>query len=155
MFEKFDRDARGTILRAREQAKRAGSPTLEAEHFLLALAEAPIGRAGAALTGLGVTEEAVRGAMDRELVGALASVGVREASSLSAATPRPRRGVPRWGQSAKLAIQRALEEAVSRGDRRIGNEHVLLALVGAEAGVVPRLLNELDLTPDQIRAALA
>jgi ATP-dependent Clp protease ATP-binding subunit ClpA len=155
MFEQLDRDARGAILRAREQAKRAGSPTLEAEHLLLALAEVPIGRAGTALTGLGLTEEVVRAAIDRELVGALTAVGVRESGVLSVATPRPGRGVPRWGQSAKLAIKRSLEEAVRRGDRRIGNEHLLLALVGAEAGVVPRLLEELDVSPGQIRAALA
>ena len=153
MFEKLGRDGRGTIVRAREQAKRAGSPTLEAEHILLALAEVPLGRAGAALTSLGLTEEVVRASIDRELVGALAAVGVRESRTPSA-VPRARRGEPRWGQSAKLAMKRSLEETVRRGERRIGNEHLLLALVGAEAGVVPRLLDELDLTPDQIRAAL-
>jgi ATP-dependent Clp protease ATP-binding subunit ClpA len=154
MFEQLDRNARGTILRAREHARRAVSPTIEAEHFLLALAEVPVGRAGVALAGLGLTEEAVRAAIDRELLGALAAVGVRGHGARSAPTPRPRRGGPRWGQSAKLAMKRSLDEAVRRGDRRIGNEHLLLALVGAEAGVVPRLLQELGATPDQFRAAL-
>src|SRR3989442_12011181 len=112
MPEKLGRDARGTVRRAQVQARAAGAHSIEAHHLLIALTEAPMGRAGHALAGLGVTEAAVREALDREMAGALAAAGVHESLPARRVPPLRGRSSPRWGQSAKLALKRTLEEAV-------------------------------------------
>ena len=112
------------------------------------------GHAAHAITTLGITAEAVTDALDRELVGTLAAVGVESSGRTRFARSGDRR-VPRWGQSAKLALKRALEEAVRLGDRAIHGEHLLVAIAGAEAGRIPRLLVELGIDEAQVRAALS
>lgn len=49
---------------------------------------------------------------------------------------------------------RALQVALDRGHKRIDDRHILLALSQAEAGVIPRVLRALDVTPSGIDAAL-
>src|SRR2546425_1717992 len=132
MFERLGHDARSTVHQAQLQAREEGAGTIEAPHLLLALTEAP-GRAGRVLANLGMTGETVRAALDREFADALAAVGVHESLPARRKLSTPRRGFPRWGQSAKLAIKRALGEAIRRGDGKLGNEHLLLAVVSAEA----------------------
>jgi ATP-dependent Clp protease ATP-binding subunit ClpA len=153
MFEKLGRDARRTVKRGRELALARGSADVEVEHFLLALVEEPAGRAGAAIASLGLTSDAVSHAMDRELVGALAAAGVDATSRRSSSSPSESRA-PRWGQSAKLTLKRALVETLRSGDRTIHDHHLLLAIVSAEAGRVPRLLDELGINADDVRAVL-
>jgi ATP-dependent Clp protease ATP-binding subunit ClpA len=153
MVERLGRDARDTLRRARAQAQAHGDATVEAQHMLLVLTEAP-GRAGRVLVTLGLTEQSVREALDREVAGALAAVGVHDSQPAGRMLPTRGRRVPRWGQSAKLALKRTLHEARRRGERRLGNEHLLLAVVSAEAGVIPRVLDELQISPAQVREAL-
>ncbi len=153
MFEKFGRDARRTVKRARDLAQARGAADIEAEHLFLALVEEPAGRAAAVIADLGLTAAAVSTAMERELVGALAAAGVdasTRAGSLSPTSPR----VPGWGQSAKLALKRAVGETVRSDDRAIHDHHLLLAVMAAEAGRTPRLLVELGIDAAQVRAAL-
>jgi hypothetical protein len=91
-------------------------------------------------------------ALERELATALQAVGVVAPAGIgpSATVGRPN---PPWGQSAKLALERTLRAGVEEGDRQLEGRHLLLALARAEAGVVPRLLDELDITPAKIRSA--
>ena len=49
---------------------------------------------------------------------------------------------PRMAAGAKGALEHALRIALARGDKRIGSGHILLALLRAEAGTVPRALRE-------------
>ena len=49
---------------------------------------------------------------------------------------------------------RALQVALDGGHKRIDDRHILLALNQAEAGVIPRVLRALDVTPSDIEAAL-
>ena len=49
-------------------------------------------------------------------------------------------GQPRWGASAKASIERALTIAKVRGDRRIVPTHILLGVLRAHEGTVPRTL---------------
>lgn len=152
MFERFSRTARDAAKGARDIAAADGSDTVEAEHLLLALTRQAGDRTSGALLDLGLTEQTVRDALDHEFADALAAVGV-------AATVRPRRPSaptrsPRWGQSAKLALERTLQVAVDRGHKRIDDHHLLIALSQAEAGVVPRVLRALGVTPSQIDTAL-
>lgn len=153
MFEKFGRDARRTVKRARDLAHARGDADVEAEHLFLALVEEPAGRAAAVIADLRLTGAAVSKAMERELVGALAVAGVDASARAGSSSPISRRE-PRWGQSAKLALKRALAETVRRGDRTIQDHHLLLAIVDAEAGRIPRLLAELEIDAERVRAAL-
>ena len=134
MFERFTKDARAVVERAREEARDLGSPNVEAEHLLLAASERSPGLAGAELD-----HDAILAALDAEGERALASVGVT-ASEYDLPPARPHAGTPRWGTSAKLAMQRSLKAAVRRGDRRILAAHVLLGVLQAPAGTVPRAL---------------
>src|SRR2546430_7349719 len=154
MLERFGRDARATVRRAQSRARAEGAISLEAQHLLLALTEVPSGRAGRVIVSLGLTQETVRQALDREMARALAAAGVHETPPVRRIPPTLGRGFPRWGQSAKLALKRTLEEALRRGDRTMGNEHLLLAIVSAEAGVIPRVLEEIQITPAQVRAGV-
>ncbi len=61
-------------------------------------------------------------------------------SSFALPPLRPGPATPRWGASAKLALQRSLAAAVARGDRAIGAGHLLLGVLAAGRGTVPRAL---------------
>lgn len=132
--------ARAIAERAREEARTAGSPTLEAEHILLAISAAPGTAAQRVLASAGLDHDAIREALDREFADSLMGVGV----SLSAFDLRhpandPAR-TPRWGQSAKLVFQRAAKVLAARRDRRLGATHLLLGVLRARIGTVPRAL---------------
>jgi hypothetical protein len=45
-----------------------------------------------------------------------------------------------FAQPAKTALERSLRVSLERADRRIGTGHVLIGLLRAEAGTVPRVL---------------
>ena len=61
---------------------------------------------------------------------------------------------PRWGASAKQGLERALVEAKRRGDREIGPEHILLGLLRAEHGAVPRILAAEGIDRDELTGRL-
>lgn len=149
MFERFTRTAKAAVGRAHQIAAEEGASTVEAEHLLLALAQGSTPRAGRALRKLDMTEEPIREALDREFHKALQTVGVGPVAGPARRQARPF-SKPRFGQSARLALERSYQVALARGDRRIEDHHILLALAQAEAGVLPRLLKELDVTPTGI-----
>lgn len=152
MFERFGPSARAAVKRARDIAAVDGADTVESEHLLLALTQQANEPTARALETLGMTELAVRAALDEERAHALLTVGV--AATVPSRRPlRAGRSTPKWGQSAKLALRRTLQVAVDRGHRRIDDRHLLLALSQAEAGVVPRVLRARDVTPSDIDIA--
>ncbi|MEJ2887633.1 Clp protease N-terminal domain-containing protein [Actinomycetospora sp. OC33-EN06] len=64
-----------------------------------------------------------------------------------------------WGhipfeRGAKKVLELALREAIRRGDRSIGSEHILLGLLHEETGRSSGLLHARGLTLRGIRAAL-
>jgi ATP-dependent Clp protease ATP-binding subunit ClpA len=155
MFERFSRSARATVRRARDVAAADGSDSVEAQHVLLALTQHADGSTARALDALGINERTVRAALDEELADALQVVGV----AAVVPPPSPTRGrsgraTPKWGQSAKLVLVRALQVTVDRGHKQIDDRQLLIALTGAEAGVIPRLLRTLGVTASDIDAAL-
>lgn len=153
MFERFSRPARAAVKRAQRVAGEEGAGSVEAEHLLLALTQQASDRTARALHTLGMTDAMVRAALQREFADALLAVGV-----VGPVGPRPSSGsttsTPRWGQSAKLTLVRTLQVALDRGHKRIEEHHILLALTHAEAGVIPRVLRTLDISPSDIEAAL-
>jgi hypothetical protein len=95
-----------------------------------------------ALAGLGIDVDAVVARVEEEHgAGALA-------------TPRRRRSRGRFAPEAKSVLERSLRIAVGRGDKHIGDEHLLLALL-ARPGVAANVLADHDVTYVQAERALA
>jgi len=143
MFERFSHDAREVVKVAEAEARELGSPTIEAEHLLLALADRV-----AALPAAGLDHDGVLAALDAERDRSLAAVGV----SASGFEPSPLPSKPKFATSAKSALELALREALARGDKRILPGHVLLGVLRPQAGTVPRALQQAGVDRDELRA---
>jgi ATP-dependent Clp protease ATP-binding subunit ClpA len=154
MFERFTRSARDVVAAAEAEARALGSPTVDAEHLLLALAGPQGAALRSVLAGAGLDRQGVLDALETERERSLTAVGVSARDfDLPAA---PRTGArPRWGASAKLALERSLRAALDRGDRRIEPGHILLGLLRAEAGTVPRALAAAGIDRDELADAVA
>jgi ATP-dependent Clp protease ATP-binding subunit ClpA len=151
MFERFVADARRVAVEATSVAAGLGSPSVEAEHLLVSIAASP-NPAGLALRDAGLDAAEVRDAIQRDFERVLGRVGV-DASGWGIAS-NCRRTKPGWGASAKQALERAFVEAKRRGDRRIDCEHILLGLLRAEYGTVPRLLAAEGIDRDELTGRL-
>ena len=155
MFERFADETRLKVQRAVELAEREGAAMVEVEHLLLALVDPVTDGVGSTLESAGLTLQSVNAGRDREFRSALSLAGVTTARSVPAGSPRLRRGrTTRFAPSAKLALQRALEVALQRGDRSINNTHLLSAIHQAEVGIMPRLLDELGTNPEDLEQAV-
>ena len=157
MFERFTREARLVVTAAETEARELGSPTIDAEHLLLALAN--LDRAttvGGVLAEVGLGRDDVIAALEAERERSLAAVGI-SIGDFDVSPPRPTTK-PRMAAGAKGALEHALRISLVRADKRIESGHILLALLRAEAGTVPRALKEagIDRTElnDQTAAAL-
>jgi ATP-dependent Clp protease ATP-binding subunit ClpA len=142
MFERFDKDSRAVVVQAREEVRRLGDPAVEAEHLLLILARLSDGDAGRVLAESGLTHDGVRDALDAARRRSLDVAGVGGAIVALAEQPPPLVGEPRWGTSAKRALQRAARSAQSRGDRSLRPTHLLLGVLSANEGTVSRAVAE-------------
>jgi ATP-dependent Clp protease ATP-binding subunit ClpB len=60
----------------------------------------------------------------------------------------------RLTQKSQEAVQQAQSIATRRGHIEVDGEHLLLALVQQEGGLVPRLLEKLDVVPGNFARAL-
>jgi len=132
MFERFTRDARQVVKAAETLASGLGSPTVEAEHLLLALADSvPV------LADYGLDHDGVLAALDEERERSLHAVGISARDFDLPPQPLTR---PRFAASSKLALERAVRAAAARSDRRIAGGHILVGVLAADAGTVPRAL---------------
>ena len=113
---------------AATEAKRDGSPAVEAHHLLLAVAAQ---RSPAP----GLDHAAVRAALDLEFARSLAAAGVH-ISGVPHASPTD--ATPGLGASARAALERGLATVRDKRDIRPG--HILLGVLLAEVGTVPRAL---------------
>jgi ATP-dependent Clp protease ATP-binding subunit ClpA len=121
------------VTRAEEEARELGSPTVEAEHLLVALADHPVVREA------GLDRDGVIDALERETERSLAAVGV-SADEFDLPRPRPRAGGLGFGTSAKLALRRSMLVRSGRRQRDLNATHVLIGVLRAEVGTVPRAL---------------
>lgn len=152
MLERFTKEAGGVAAGARDRARMRGSGTVEAEHVLLALAAELEGVAGRVLRSLGLDEAAVDVALRADFEATLGQVGV-SLDAFEVPPPIPLAGTPRWGTSAKAALEGALAAAQARGDRRIESAHILLAVLSAHEGTVPRALRGAGVEPADVVVA--
>ncbi|WP_097866042.1 Clp protease N-terminal domain-containing protein [Streptomyces sp. rh34] len=179
MFERFTRGARATVKGAVGQAERGGADSVTEEHLLLALLEQEGGRASFAVTALGLRDRRAsleasfagarrRGGLTKADTDALAGIGIdigaivsRVEGAHGEGALATGRGGHRWWWSghrpftpgAKTVLEKSLRVALGRGDRFIGEEHLLLALT-AMPGVVADVLAEHGATYATVQRAL-
>jgi len=133
----FDQYLRAILDRAEREARDDGSPTIEAQHALLAMAALDGTDARRVLDAVGLSYDALREALHREYAHSLSAVGVSlDAFDLPRATPDPARR-PQPGAWFGPAMER-MAAAGGKGELRSG--HLLLGLLGPEVGTVPRAL---------------
>jgi D-alanyl-D-alanine carboxypeptidase len=137
MFERFKTDARVVILDAMQEARVRADPKIEAEHLLLALTQRSASDAGRVLVGVGLDHDQLRSALDEGVHRTLEAVGV---SVWLPESTLPMSGYPSWGESAKAALRRASMIAKDRGNRHLSPSHILLGVLHAREGTVPRTL---------------
>ena len=151
---RFGREARKVVEGAMIEAGELGSRSLEAEHLLLALARRETTPAGAVLAGAGLDHDGVREALGAEVERSLRAVGIDAADF----PLRPRHSLgrrPRPAESFKLALRRGNAIALSRRDRHTNPLHVLLGVLDAPVGTVPRALDAAGIDAADLRAAAA
>ena len=130
---------RDTLRDARGEATRAGSKTVEAEHLLLALAARSSGPVPRLLADSGLDRDGIDSALEAEHRRSLAIAGVEPLTAeQSLATPRS--AVPVWGSSVREALLRGHRIASKDRRARENNVDVLLGILQAEVGTVPRAL---------------
>lgn len=124
------------IMRAEVEARTDGSSTVEAAHLFLAVAGHPEATVHTVLAEFGLDLDSVRAALDREFVRSLDAVGV---ASSAYQLPPPSRltAHPKMGTSGKLVLERAFTSARKKDLRPA---HLLLGILAAEVGAVPRAL---------------
>jgi len=140
VFERFTEEARIVVVEAQAEARELRHPHLGTEHLLLGLMRIPSGCVAAdVLAALDLNGDNVRARLLE-----LAPSGEEPASGQMAFTPRSRR-----------VLEVALREALRRGDRDVGAEHILLAIARDDQDAMSlRLLREFQIAPDRLRAAV-
>jgi len=138
LFERFTERARQVVVLAHEEANGFKHDYIGTEHILLGLLRDQEGMAARVLSAFEITVERVRGEVVR-------TVGVGE-STVAGQIPFTAR--------AKKALELALQEALGLGHNYIGTEHILLGLVALNEGPATQILNDFDVSPEQIRSAV-
>jgi len=126
-----------TVDQARHEAQDDGSASIEAHHLLLAIAGREGTVAQRVLASVGLDRLAIRQALDREFEHSLHAVGV---SAAAFELPGVGRGRPpaNIGASTRLAFERGFASGVRKKELR--SAHLLLGILAAEVGTVPRAL---------------
>jgi D-alanyl-D-alanine carboxypeptidase len=135
---RFAEHARAIVRQAEKEAGEARSPLVEAEHLLLALTGEHGIEARDILASVGLDRDGVRVALDREFRQSLAAAGVTLPDAGMPAASRDPRHRARFATSGKLVMERAVKAAA--GQRQIRPGHLLLGVLAAQAGTVPRAL---------------
>jgi ATP-dependent Clp protease ATP-binding subunit ClpA len=133
MFARYLKYSRQTIVRAKHEADRFGSPEIDPEHILLALLNDPA-----------LTRRTMQGISEKEIV-----------IALEAHIPRGARNpLPHdleLSKTAREALVLAEVEADKLGHQDIRNEHILLGVVECGNSFAAKLLAREGVSPDHIR----
>ncbi|WP_349903966.1 Clp protease N-terminal domain-containing protein [Parafrigoribacterium humi] len=127
---------RVSLARARTEARRAGSRTLEAEHLILALAAEHGSAPARLLAEIGLDHARLTDAFREERRQSLAFAGV----DIALPEAKEWRGTPVWSSSAKNAIIGAHTFVTEHGRRRLTSVDLLVGILKADLGTVPRAL---------------
>jgi ATP-dependent Clp protease ATP-binding subunit ClpA len=124
------------------EATQAGARFIEAEHMLLALAAAAETEAGRLLIESGLDHDRLAAVLRDELRQSLAFAGIQAPAVRRGEATDPNRQVS-MGTSAKAALMRAVHTSHrerSRSRRRLDGIDLLIGILKAELGTVPRAL---------------
>lgn len=131
----FSRYVRTIIEQATREAQLERSKTIEAEHVLLAIAAQPETTAAEILSSVGLDRSALRNALSREFEHSLGAAGVSLDSF-----DLPRSSAPELPTNVGASVRQALERGLAGVCRHPQPTHVLLGILQAEVGTVPRAL---------------
>jgi len=134
-MQRFTQRARRVLSLAQEAAERMQHSYIGTEHLLLGLMREEGGVAGRGLRELGLEMERVEMLVERNT-----RSGQRTPFAKLDLSPGTQR-----------VLELAVEEARRMGHHYIGTEHLLLALVRHNEGVAIDILNEMGVTPEEIR----
>jgi ATP-dependent Clp protease ATP-binding subunit ClpA len=137
--QKLNKSLTRVLERAIEEATVRRAPAVEAEHLLLALASDETLTARRVLIEAGLDHESITAALHRERTESLSAIGV-EPLDKAQFTATPRRSRPGWGTSTKEAIQRGKAMSSQDGRRRPAETELLMGILTASLGTVPRAL---------------
>ncbi|GGK77824.1 Clp protease N-terminal domain-containing protein [Streptomyces flaveus] len=136
-MSRFDTYLQSVVVRAEVEAKEDSSATIDAHHLLLAVAAQDGTDAQRVLHAAGLGYEALKDALHREFAHSLAAAGVSlDDFELPRASQDPERRL-RPGASFKLAMERM---ATAHRKKDLHSGHLLLAILQAEVGTLPRAL---------------
>lgn len=139
MFDRFTNRARQVIILARKEADRFNHNYIGTEHILLGLIKLGEGVAVNVLRRMGLDFETVRLEVEK-------AVGTGPETKMIGEIPLTSR--------AKKVIEYAVEEAKALHHSYIGTEHLLLGLLREGEGVAARILKNLDINLDEVRAEI-
>ena len=142
-------DARSLLSTAEAEARERRSPAVEAEHLLLAMSAVPGSEAADLLASVGLDHDGIETALTREFESSLTTAGVTVSlDTMEPPSPESPRHL-RLSASFKTTMERSV--AAASGSRQIRPAHLLLGILGAQVGTVPRALalsgvNQAELT---------
>ncbi|MGG6265902.1 ATP-dependent Clp protease ATP-binding subunit [Leptolyngbya sp. AN03gr2] len=139
MFEYFTDQAIETIMFAQEEARKLRQNSVGTEAILLGLLRQDDTIASSVLNELGANLENAR--LEVEKI-----VGRGSGSSFGELPFTPK---------TRQILERALQQAQLMGMRYVRSEHILLSLVDDNQGVAIKVLSQLGLNPDVVRAQVA
>lgn len=134
----FGETTNRTFQIAHQEARKSGSRAVEAEHLLVALAANPTTVSGRVLIEAGLDHERLIALIREERRASLAYAGV-EAPDAPLAPVSRRESPARLGTSANEAIRRGAAIGHRENRVRVGTD-LLLGILGADLGTVPRIL---------------
>jgi len=170
MFERFTKRARRAVERSAELAVEKHASRVRPEHLFLALLDDPDNLALRVLADLGAPADRLREELERrrgryvdglgdEDAEALATIGIDLHEVLRrvgrGSGEGRKRGRPRFSRELKKALELSLREAIALRHNYIGTEHILLGLVREGDSAVRDTLAALDISPADLRAAVA
>ncbi len=136
MFERFNPEARDTVIQAQEEARQLGHNYIGTEHLLLALLASTTDTvARQTLNGLGVDHERVRDQI-------LEIIGRGEGAQPGHIPFTPR---------SKKVLELSLREALRLRHKLIAAEHILLGLIREGEGVAAQILAGQGVDFDRLR----
>jgi len=134
-MERFTQRARRVLSLAQEEAERMQHSHIGTEHLLLGLMREEGGVAGRVLRELGLRQSQVEQTVEK-----LTSANKRSGVSRMDLSP-----------ATKKVLELAVDEARRMGHHYIGTEHLLLGLARHSEGVAMDVLDELNISPEEIR----
>ena len=146
----FGETSNRTFQIARHEARKRGSKAVEAEHLLLGLASSPTTVSGRVLIDAGLDRERIDAWLQQERRESVAYAGVELRSRMPIATMEGAAPL-NLGTSANEAIRRGAVIGHAENRVRVGTD-LLLGILGAELGTVPRILALAGIDRDRLAA---